>query len=58
MKLGKPVRFAGAIVVPPGAGSVVAAEWDSWRGTSQRQGDRATPYTRIQNLGRVRVVVR
>ncbi|HEX7853687.1 MAG TPA: hypothetical protein VF503_08345 [Sphingobium sp.] len=28
------------------------------RGISQRQGDRATPYARIQNLGRVRVVVR
>ena len=28
------------------------------RGVSQRQGDARTPYARIQNLGRVRVVVR
>jgi hypothetical protein len=28
------------------------------RGTSQRSGDRATPYTQIRNLDRVRVVVR
>jgi hypothetical protein len=28
------------------------------RGISQRQGDRDTPYARIQNLGRVRVVVK
>jgi hypothetical protein len=28
------------------------------RGTSQRHGDAATPYARIQNLGRVRIVVR
>lgn len=28
------------------------------RGVSQRQGDRATPYARIQNLGRARVVVK
>ena len=28
------------------------------RGTSQRQGNARTPYARIQNLGRVRVVVR
>jgi hypothetical protein len=28
------------------------------RGSSQRKGDRATPYARITNLGRVRVVVR
>jgi hypothetical protein len=27
------------------------------RATSQRQGDFKTPYARIQNLGRVRVVV-
>lgn len=27
------------------------------RGTSQRQGDSSTPYARIENLGRVRVVV-
>jgi hypothetical protein len=28
------------------------------RATSQRQGDTATPYGRIHNLGRVRVTVR
>ena len=28
------------------------------RATSQREGDAATPYTRVQNLGRVRVVVK
>jgi hypothetical protein len=28
------------------------------RAASQRQGDATTPYARIQNLGRVRVVVR
>jgi hypothetical protein len=94
VKVGEPVRLTGAIAVPPGAGSVVAAEWDfdgtgrfteesavppgrqtanvaishryekagtyfvALRGTSQRQGDRTTPYARIQNLGRVRVVVK
>jgi hypothetical protein len=88
------VRFKARIEVPPGAGSVVAAEWDFegagtypvaeriaqpqaelqlqathayaqpgtyfavLRATSQRQGDRHTPYGRIQNLARVRVVVR
>jgi hypothetical protein len=28
------------------------------RATSERKGDADTPYTRIQNLGRVRVVVK
>jgi len=28
------------------------------RATSQREGDPKTPYARIQNLGRVRVVVK
>jgi hypothetical protein len=28
------------------------------RATSQREGDAKTPYARIQNLGRVRVVVK
>jgi hypothetical protein len=28
VKAGQPVSFTGAIAVPPGAGSVVAAEWD------------------------------
>lgn len=91
---GQTVSFRGTIAVPPGAGSVVAAEWDlegtgnfartspvrrgakqatvtttyrydkpgtyfaGLRGVSQRQGDAVTPYTRIDNLGRVRVVVK
>ena len=91
--VGQPVNFTGTIAVPPGIGSVVAAEWDfdgagrfatsspvpkgatsvtvstthsfvkpgTWfpalRGISQRQGDSTTPYARIQNLDRVRVVV-
>jgi hypothetical protein len=90
---GQRVHLAGAIVVPPGGGSVVAAEWDlegtgtyaststipigrttvaveidhvfkkagtyfpALRGTSHRQGDRKTPFARVQNLSRVRVVV-
>jgi hypothetical protein len=92
--VGQPVTFTGVITVPPGAGDVIAAEWDldatgsfavnsnvppgskkvtvstthtfekpgtyfpALRGISQRQGNRQTAYTRIQNLGRVRVVVR
>jgi hypothetical protein len=88
------VAFTATIEVPPGAGKVVAAEWDFagvgnypinaridkpatlvslsatfafakpgtyfpvLRATSQRQGDMKTLYGRIQNLGRVRVVVR
>jgi len=92
--VGQSVTFIGTISVPPGAGSVIAAQWDldgtgvfeagsripkgkgtvkvvmthrfdkagtyfpALRGTSQRQDDVATPYARIQNLGRVRVVVR
>jgi hypothetical protein len=91
---GQPVTFTGTIAVPPGAGSIVAAEWDfdgkgdfpvasklrrrarsvtisvthsfdkpgtyfpALRATSQRQGKAATPYGRIENLGRVRVIVR
>jgi hypothetical protein len=80
--------------VPPGAGRIVAAEWDfegdgtfpvkaalprragatvtirarhsftrpgtyfpALRVVSQRQGDATTPFARIQNLGRVRVMV-
>lgn len=93
VKAGEAVRFNGVIEVPPGAGSVIAAEWDFYgsgafssaspvargsrraevtithsfarpgiyfpalRGISQREGDSATPYARIQNLGRVRVIV-
>ena len=91
---GETVTFAATIEVPPGAGKVVAAEWDFeglgnypdnakidipealvslsatfifakpgtyfpvLRATSQRQGDMQTPYGRIQNLARVRVLVR
>jgi hypothetical protein len=90
------VEFSAVIEVPPGAGTVVAAEWDfegagdypvkeqfdesnssqtrvtlkttyafsragtyfpALRATSQRQGDFKTRIARIQNLGRVRVVV-
>jgi len=94
VKAGERVRFVGTIAVPPGSGSLVAAEWDfdgkgsfpesskiaagattvtveaehvfdtpgtyfpALRGVSQRQGDRDTPYARVQNLGRVRVVVK
>ena len=95
--LGAPVGFSAVITVPPGAGTVVHAEWDfegdgdfavaetfddtdsafsdlkveavhtfsepgtyfpALRATSQRQGDSTTPFARVQNLGRVRVVVR
>jgi hypothetical protein len=93
VSVGAAVTFTATIEVPPGAGKVVAAEWDFegaadypsnaridtpealislsatfvfakpgtyfpvLRATSQRQGDMKTPYGRIQNLGRVRVVV-
>jgi hypothetical protein len=93
IKAGQSVTFMGTIEVPPGTGSVVAAEWDfagkgafsssspvaqgarratvttthrfdtpgiyfpSLRGASNRAAGRTTPYTRIENLGRVRVVV-
>jgi hypothetical protein len=93
---GKTVTFIATIEVPPGAGKVVAAQWDfegagtfsasspipangksntitvkttytfSKTGTyfpvllatSQRHGDKNTPFTRIRNLDRVRVVVK
>jgi hypothetical protein len=91
---GETVTFTAKIEVPPGAGKVVAAEWDfegigsypgsaridtpepmvslsatfvfakpgtyfpALRATSQRHGDMKTPYARIQNIGRARVVVR
>ena len=94
MSAGQTVTFTGTIEAPPGAGSVVAAEWDfdgqgtfpvssavgsgakrvtvsatyrfdkpgtyfvALRGASQRKGDAATPYARIRNLDRIRVVVR
>ena len=93
VRVGEVVRFEGVITVPPGAGTVVAAEWAldgsdefattstvppghgevrvsvehrytapgtyfvALRGISQRNGDVKTPYARIANLGRVRVVV-
>ncbi len=95
--VGETVEFSAVIEVPPGAGTVVAAEWDfegagdypvteqfdatsssmtcvtlkttyafskpgtyfpALRATSQRQGDFKTRIARIQNLGRVRVVVK
>jgi hypothetical protein len=92
--VGEAVTFEAMIEVPPGAGTVTAAEWDfeglgdypvaervhtpqpllrlcaahafpkpgtyftALRATSQRQGDTHTPYTRIQNIARVRVIVR
>ena len=94
--VGETVEFAAVIDVPPGAGTVVAAEWDfegagdypvtgsfddatasytrltvtathaftepgtyfpALRATSHRQGDVGTAFARVQNLGRVRVVV-
>ena len=91
---GQSVTFTGTIAVPPGAGSIVAAEWDfegtgkfaatspvrrgatsatvsithrfdkpgtyftGLRGISQRARFAGTPYARIRNLDRVRVVVR
>jgi hypothetical protein len=90
---GEAVAFTAQVAVPPGAGKVVAAEWDFegegsfpvsagfapaetvslsashsyarpgtrfavLRVTAQREGDAATPYGRVQNLARVRVVVR
>jgi hypothetical protein len=90
---GEAVTFTAMIEVPPGAGKVVAAEWDFegvgtypvtaaigppaaqvrltashayakpgtyfpvLRAASQREGDTATPYARVQNIARVRVVV-
>lgn len=94
VKVGQPVTLTGVITAPPGAGGVVAAEWDfdgagkfpehspvkvgtrtatvsithsfdkpgvyfvTLRGGSQRQGDPTTPFARLQNLDRVRVVVK
>jgi hypothetical protein len=94
VSVGEAVTFSATIEAPPGAGKVVAAEWDFegvgsypisaridtpaalvrlsatfvfaepgtyfpvLRATSQRHGDMKTPYGRIQNIGRVRVVVR
>ena len=92
--VGEPVEFRAVAEAPPGAGTVVRAEWDfdgsgdyaheepgldgsssrvalmtthsfaapgtyfpALRISTQRMGDRDTPYGRVQNLGRVRVVV-
>jgi hypothetical protein len=94
---GQTVAFIGTAEVPPGTGSIVAAQWDfdgtgafaiaselrgsarsrqrvtvrntykftkpgtyfpTLRVASQRQSDAQTPYARIQNLARVRVIVR
>ncbi len=90
---GDTVSFAAVIDAPPGAGKIVAAEWDfegtgefpdaveigepserivltatheyagtgTWfaalRVTLQREGNAATPYGRVLNLARVRIVV-
>ena len=94
IKSGQTVTFTGAIEVPPGVGTVVAADWDFegkgafpasspvhagatrvtvtmnhrfdepgtyfavLRGASERQGNMRTPYVRIENLARARVVVK
>jgi len=91
---GQSVTFTGTVAVPPGSGTLIAAQWDlegagtfatsapvpegartvsldithrfdkpgtyfaGLNGVSQRGGDRATPYARIENIDRVRVVVR
>ena len=93
VKAGEAVRLEAVIEMPPGAGKVVAAEWDFTgsgdfadpadighpaekvtlsashsyaapgthfavlRVAGQREGDAATPYARVLNLARVRVVV-
>jgi hypothetical protein len=93
---GEMVEFTAEVEVPPGAGTLISAEWDfdgegsypvrenltksgqthaqftlkashsfakpgtyfqTLRVTSQRQGDCQTPFARIYNLDRVRVVV-
>jgi hypothetical protein len=94
--VGEPVLFSALVEVPPGGGTVVAAEWDfegngdfpevepltnedvsytsltltrehrfaspgtyfpALRATSQRLGQSDSPFGRVMNLGRVRVVV-
>ena len=92
VSVGDMVQFSALIEMPPGAGKVVAAEWDfegagdfgdaatfdpgetvtltashsypapgTWfavlRVAGQREGRADTPYGRVQNLARVRVVV-
>ena len=94
IQAGDTVSFAATITAPPGAGKIVAAEWDFdgsgdfadaaqiaepaeavtvsashaydqpgtcfavLRATLQREGDGASAYGRVQNLARVRMVVR
>lgn len=95
VEVGASILFAAVAEAPPGAGKIIAAQWDmegigsfpttvevqkpfknrieiktshtfSKPGTyfpvlrvvSQRDGENETPYARLQNLGRVRVVVR
>ena len=92
--VGEDVEFVAEIVVPPGTGTIVTAEWDfegagdfphptegldgsatrlgltttyafsepgtyfpALRVASHRQGDVNSPFARVLNLGRVRVVV-
>ena len=94
--VGDVVEFSALVEVPPGAGTIVGAEWDfegagdfpvvapfdneassyasktlttsyafsapgtyfpALRVTSHRRGEMDDPHGRIQNLGRVRVVV-
>jgi hypothetical protein len=94
VSVGDSVAFRALVEVPPGGGTLVAAEWDfegagdfpvvesgmdgaasrlrleqsyafiapgtyfpALRVVSQRQGDTNTPFGRVENLGRVRVVV-
>jgi hypothetical protein len=92
-RAGEPVELTATIAVPPGAGKVVAAEWDFAgtgdfvaaqigapaeqvtlsashayakpgtyfavvRAAGQREGDARTPYGRVLNLARARIVVR
>lgn len=60
--------FPASSAIPAGTGTAISVRtihvftrpgtyFPALRGVSQRQGDRSTPYTRIQNLGHVRVVV-
>jgi len=94
VKAGEAVTLSGTIAVPPGTGSVIAAQWDFdgegsfpvsspvssgkqqvrvsithgferpgtyypvLRGVSQRDGNAQTPFARLQNLDRVRVIVK
>ena len=94
VRVGESVDFLADVIVPPGTGTIVAAEWDfdgdgdfperdltidgtlstatlrtqhtfdvpgtyfpAVRITTHRSSRMETPYARVQNLGRVRVVV-